>query len=64
MRLFVDGKPAGESIVANTPLELSDNPIQIGKGKDRRPMNPVRMHTFIDSYSFDGLLDEIRIQYP
>jgi hypothetical protein len=61
MKLYVDGIPAGEMDVAGAPVELSENNIQIGKGKNRRPINPVRMHTFVDSYSFDGLIDEVRI---
>ncbi len=61
MKLYVDGTPAGEMTVGKGQIELSKKAIQIGKGKSRRPINPVRMHTFIDSYSFDGLLDEVRI---
>ena len=37
------------------------SPVGIGKGKDRRPVDPVRANTFVDSYSFDGLIDEVRI---
>jgi hypothetical protein len=40
---------------------VADEVIKIGKGKNRRPTDPVRENTFIDSYGFDGLLDEIRI---
>jgi len=61
MSLFVNGKPAGEKVIAKGEIELSKKDIQIGKGKDRRPINPVRANTFMDSFSFDGLIDEIRI---
>ena len=61
MSLYVDGVPAGEITVSKAPIELSQKAIQIGKGKNRRPINPVRKNTFSDSYAFDGLLDEIKI---
>jgi len=61
LQLYVDGKPADSKTVSKEKIELSDKDIQIGKGKDRRPINPVRMNTFIDSYSFDGLIDEVRM---
>ena len=61
MQVYVNGKPVAQKTVAKAPIELSQKDIQIGKGKDRRPINPVRMHTFIDSYSFDGLIDEVKI---
>ncbi len=61
MKLYVDGKPAGEKQIGQTAIELSVKDIQIGQGKIRRPVNPVRRHTFQDHYSLDGLVDEIRI---
>ena len=60
--LFVNGKPAGEMKVANPgDIELSNKNLQIGRGKERRQTDPVRANTFPDYYSFDGLLDEIKI---
>jgi hypothetical protein len=60
--LFVNGKLAGEKKVANPGnIELSSKNLLIGRGKDRRPTDPVRGNTFPDFYSFDGLLDEIKI---
>jgi hypothetical protein len=47
--------------VAKSDIELSQKDIQIGKGKNRRPIRPVRMNTFSDTYSFDGLIDEVKI---
>jgi hypothetical protein len=60
--LYVNGKLAGEKKVANPGnIELSTKNLQIGRGKDRRQTDPVRGNTFPDSYSFDGLIDEIKI---
>lgn len=60
--LFVNGNPAGEKKVANPgSIELSNKDILIGRGKKRRPTDPVRASTFPDCYSFDGLYDEIKI---
>jgi len=61
MKIYVDGKPAGEKSVEKSDIVLSGKDIKIGKGKPRRPIKPVRANTFIDSYSFDGLFDEVRI---
>ena len=60
--LFVNGQPTGEKMVANAGnIELSNKDILIGRGKKRRPTDPVRASTFPDYYSFDGLYDEIKI---
>jgi len=62
MKIFVDGLPVADKKVANaTDIELSEKDLKIGQGKERRPIKPVRMNTFKDKYSFDGLIDEIRI---
>ncbi|MBA7521604.1 hypothetical protein ES705_13711 [subsurface metagenome] len=61
MILYVDGIKSAEKKVAKADIELSLKDIQIGRGKDRRPTNPVRENTFPGTYSFDGLLDEVRI---
>jgi len=61
MKLYVDGKPAGAKQVAKGEIELSSKDIKIGQGKPRRPIKPVRANTFKDIYSFDGLIDEVRI---
>jgi len=61
MAVYVDGKPAGEKTVAKADIVLSKKDVKIGKGKPRRPIKPVRANTFVDSYSFDGLIDEVRI---
>ncbi len=62
MRIFVNGIPVAEKEVANaTAIQLSKKDLKIGQGKKRRPIRPVRMNTFQDTYSFDGLIDEIRV---
>jgi hypothetical protein len=61
MKIFVDGKQVGEKEIAKGEIELSGKDLFIGQGKHRRPIRPVRMNTFSDQYSFDGLLDEIKI---
>jgi hypothetical protein len=61
MMVYVDGKLVGEKEVTKGDLELSQKDLIIGKGKNRRPIRPVRMNTFSDSYSLDGMIDEVRI---
>ena len=61
MKIFVNGKKVRQKVIAKTTIELSEKDIRIGKGKDRRPIRPVRKSTFSDSYSLDGLIDEIKI---
>jgi len=62
MTLYVDGQPAGNKTVKKQSIITSDKDIRIGKGKPRTPINAVRpAFTFIDSYSFDGLIDEVKI---
>jgi len=61
MKVFVDGKKVREKAVAKSDVELSDNDLQIGQGKIRRPVDPVRDNTFPGSYSLDGLIDELKI---
>jgi hypothetical protein len=61
MVIYVDGKEAGSKKVGREYIGVAEVEIKIGKGKDRRPTDPVRENTFIDSYSFDGLIDEVKI---
>jgi hypothetical protein len=61
MKLYVDGKLAGKKQVASGDIVLSEKNIKIGMGKPRRPIKPVRANTFMDSYGFDGLIDEVKI---
>jgi hypothetical protein len=61
LSLYIDGLLAGRKTVASADIVLSNKDIKIGKGKPRRPIRPVRANTFIDDYSFDGLIDEVRI---
>ncbi len=61
MKIFLNGKKAGEKQVGKGPILPSENNLRIGKGKDRRPIHPVRQNTFPGSYSFDGLIDEVKV---
>ena len=61
MVLYVDGKMCGEKPAGKDGIELSAREIQIGRGKPRRPTDPVRENTFPGTYSFDGLIDEVKI---
>ena len=61
MKVYVDGRQVGELSAGEGMIQTSKKDIRIGKGKDRRPIRPVRDNTFSDSYSIDGLIDEIRI---
>lgn len=61
MKVYMDGKKVGQKLIAKGDLEVSEKSIRIGKGKDRRPIRPVRRNTFADSYSLDGLIDEVKI---
>lgn len=61
MNLYVDGKPAGQKDVGKGTIKLSEKNIKIGQGKPRRPIKPVRANTFKDTFSFDGLIDEVKI---
>jgi hypothetical protein len=61
MSLFLDGKILATKSVGSAGIKTTTDPIQIGKGKPRRPVDPVRPSTFIASYAFDGLIDEVRI---
>lgn len=61
MTLYVDGKPAGQKNVGKGNITLSKKNIKIGQGKPRRPIKPVRANTFKGTFSFDGLIDEVKI---
>jgi hypothetical protein len=61
MIIYVNGNKVANKKVAQANIELSLKDIQIGQGKERRPCDPVRENTFTGTYSFDGLIDEVRI---
>jgi len=61
MAVYVDGKKVGEKEIAKGAIELANADVKIGKGKNRRPIRPVRSNTFSDSYSLDGMIDEVKI---
>lgn len=61
LRVYIDGELCGERKVAGGSLARSAAPIQIGKGKLMRPADPVRASSWQDTFSFDGLIDEVRL---
>ena len=61
VRVFIDGEPCGEHGAPKENVARSTAPIQIGQGKPMRQSDPVRRNTFKDTFSFDGLIDEVRI---
>ncbi len=62
VRVYLDGKLAGEQQApAGAALGKSGEPIQIGQGIPMMQSDPVRRNTFVAQFSFDGLIDEVRI---
>jgi hypothetical protein len=61
MRLYIDGKPIIDKALSPASIGVSQKNIRIGRGKPMRPIRPVRANTFVDTYAFDGLIDEVRI---
>jgi hypothetical protein len=61
MALYIDGSLSNSRNVNGAEIQTTSDAVQIGKGKDRRPSDPVRPNTFIDAYSFDGIIDEVKI---
>jgi len=61
MSLFVAGKLAASQSAGTAGIQTTADPVQIGQGKPRRPVDPIGASTFIASYAFDGLIDEVRI---
>ncbi len=59
--VYINGEKCAEIQVPAAAIKAPDLPLVIGKGKPRRPTDPVRSNTFVDSYGFDGLIDEVRI---
>jgi len=61
MTIYIDGLECGTKRVRRGELRTTEAPIQIGKGKARRPVDPVRANTFVAPYGFDGLIDEVEL---
>lgn len=59
MCLYIDGQLAATKSVPHTTVQTTDAPLQIGKGKDRIPVDNYKKNS--TSYAFDGLIDEVRI---
>lgn len=61
MRLYIDGEPAGAAKTRKRSLSVNSAPVKIGQGEKMSQSNPVRANTFVAQFSFDGLIDEVRI---
>ena len=61
LRVFVDGELSGEAKTAGGSVSVSHEPIQIGQGRAMQPSDPVRASTYEHLFSFDGLIDEVRL---
>ncbi|MBN1545478.1 MAG: LamG domain-containing protein [Syntrophaceae bacterium] len=61
MRLFVNGEQVGSAEADDWIPLAGESPIFVGQGKAMRPTDPVRRNTFVCNYSFDGLIDEVKI---
>lgn len=60
MRVYIDGSEKGSTSVSNSNVSLANEDIRIGKGIDMPPTDPIRKD-FACSYSFDGIIDEVKI---
>jgi len=61
MALYIDGALSASKRVKGGEIQTTSDAVKIGKGMNRQPTDPVRPSTFIATYSFDGLIDEIKI---
>jgi hypothetical protein len=61
LRVFIDGEQCGEHGAPKNNVARSTAPVRIGQGKPMAQSDPVRRNTFEDTFSFDGLIDEVRI---
>jgi hypothetical protein len=61
MRLYVDGKEVASKKISTSPIQINNDSVKIGMGKELTPLDPVRTFTYPSKYTFDGLIDEVRI---
>ncbi|MCX6333511.1 MAG: LamG domain-containing protein [Bacteroidia bacterium] len=61
MLLYINGKLDSEKQIAKADIETSSKDILVGKGIDRAQIAPVRKNTFPAPYTFDGIIDEVKI---
>jgi hypothetical protein len=61
MQLYLDGKLDCEKQIAKADIETSVKDIFIARGKERAQYAPVRKNTFPAPYTFDGIIDEVKI---
>ncbi|MCF7974792.1 MAG: LamG domain-containing protein [Phycisphaerae bacterium] len=59
MCLYIDGQLAASKLVPQADIQIPGDTIQIGKGMDRIPVDNYKKNA--TSYSFDGLIDEVKI---
>jgi len=59
MCLYINGQLAAAKSVPHATVQTTHDPIRIGKGKDRIPVDNYKKNS--TSYSFDGLIDEVKI---
>jgi hypothetical protein len=61
MQLYLNGELDCAKQVAKADIETSGKDIFIAKGKERAQFAPVRQNTFPAQYTFDGIIDEVKI---
>lgn len=59
MCLYINGGLVAAKSVPNAKVQTTNDPIQIGKGKDQITVDNYKKNS--TSYSFDGLIDEVKI---
>ena len=60
MTIYIDGAEAGSRSVSGGSVTMADEPVKIGKGVNMSPTDYIRISTAA-SYSFDGIIDEVKI---
>jgi len=61
LRVFIDGELNGAMNIGTEGIAKSQSSIQIGQGKKMSQSDAVRVNSFPGTFSFDGLIDEVRI---
>ena len=61
MALYLDGQPVAQRTLTPAAIQTTGDPIRIGMGKPRQPTDPLGNDVDLATYSFDGLIDEVRI---
>jgi hypothetical protein len=61
LRLYVDGIEVGRRIVSGAVRTPGSGGVTIGRSPPRAATDGVRQHNYPRAYSFDGLIDEVRV---